>query len=167
MRMVQVIGVIVVAMSLGGCAGVRQQQALDRLQSQVGLLDERVSQLERMTQPGPSVSAFPSSIGIPGIGTEAAGASAASDRTASPDTTARAPSSAKPSTREIQQALKNAGFYQGEVDGKMGPLTRAGIEEFQRLHGLKDDGVVGRQTWAKLRVYLEGAGSEGTETALK
>ncbi|MBI4341198.1 MAG: peptidoglycan-binding protein [Candidatus Omnitrophica bacterium] len=67
--------------------------------------------------------------------------------------------SSKPSTREIQQALKDAGFYQGSVDGKMGPLTRQAVEEFQRVNGLTPDGVVGRQTWAKLKQYAGLSGS--------
>jgi peptidoglycan hydrolase-like protein with peptidoglycan-binding domain len=68
---------------------------------------------------------------------------------------------AKPSKREIQQALKNAGFYQGPVDGKIGPITRDAVKEFQRTNGLKADGVVGRQTWEKLSPYLELASKTG------
>lgn len=70
----------------------------------------------------------------------------------------------KGSAREIQQALKNAGFYQGAVDGKLGPQTRSAVREFQRVHGLKDDGVVGKQTWTKLRAYLD-VSAGGTEGA--
>ncbi len=66
------------------------------------------------------------------------------------------------STREIQQALKSAGFYQGAVDGKMGPKTRQAVREFQRVHGLKDDGKVGKQTWAKLAAYVNMAAGMNT-----
>ncbi len=58
--------------------------------------------------------------------------------------------SRQPSVRDIQRALKQAGFYQGNLDGKVGPLTKEAIVEFQRANGLKLDGVVGRQTWSKL-----------------
>jgi len=71
----------------------------------------------------------------------------------------------KPSTRDIQQALKNSGFYQGAVDGKMGPLTRDAIKEFQRVHGLKDDGVVGKQTWAQMSSYATLASDSGEAVA--
>ena len=52
--------VLVVTMGiLSGCAGGRTHQDLARVQSQVGLLEERVSQLERGTL-GSSSAASPS-----------------------------------------------------------------------------------------------------------
>jgi hypothetical protein len=59
-----------------------------------------------------------------------------------------------PSSSEIQQALKNAGFYEEDVDGKIGPKTRQAIREFQEKNGLKVDGIVGPKTWGELRKYL-------------
>ncbi len=59
----------------------------------------------------------------------------------------------KPTVQEIQTALKNAGLYGGEVDGKAGPKTKAAIEEFQKANNLKVDGKVGPQTWAALSTY--------------
>jgi peptidoglycan hydrolase-like protein with peptidoglycan-binding domain len=56
----------------------------------------------------------------------------------------------KPTTKEIQTALKNAGYYTGSVDGKVGPKTKKAIEEFQKANGLKVDGKVGPKTWAIL-----------------
>ncbi len=53
----------------------------------------------------------------------------------------------------IQQALKNSGHYDGALDGKIGPGTRSAIREFQRDSGLKPDGIVGRNTWQKLKAY--------------
>jgi len=60
----------------------------------------------------------------------------------------------KPTSIEIQTALKNAGVYAGNVDGKVGPLTKKAIEEFQQANGLKADGKVGPQTWGALGKYL-------------
>ncbi len=60
----------------------------------------------------------------------------------------------KPSPRDIQTALKNAGFYTGEVDGKVGPMTKKAIEDFQKAKGLKADGKVGPKTWEVLSAYL-------------
>ena len=57
-------------------------------------------------------------------------------------------------TRDIQKALKNALFYTGEIDGKLGPKTKRAIEEFQKAKGLKVDGKVGSKTWAELEKYL-------------
>jgi peptidoglycan hydrolase-like protein with peptidoglycan-binding domain len=55
---------------------------------------------------------------------------------------------------DIQTALKNAGFYAGAIDGKIGPRSRKAIEEFQKAKGLKVDGKVGPKTWAELERYL-------------
>ena len=60
----------------------------------------------------------------------------------------------KPSATEIQTALKNAGFYTGEVDGKIGHKTKKAVEEFQKANGLQADGKVGSKTWAALSKYL-------------
>ena len=57
--------------------------------------------------------------------------------------------------KRIQTALKNAGYYDSKIDGKIGKLSRRGIEEFQADKGLKVDGIVGKQTWAKLSEYLD------------
>ncbi len=59
-----------------------------------------------------------------------------------------------PSAQDIQQALKNAGLYDGEIDGKVGPKTNKAIEEFQAKNNLKADGKVGRKTWEKMKEYL-------------
>ena len=148
-------GVFVVAMlfMLTGCAGGRHRQALARLQSQVGLLDERITQLERASLGGTSTASFGSQMPIDAGSTMVTPST--SLRHSTIRETASAGSFAKPSTRAIQEALKNAGFYQGAVDGKWGPKTREAVKEFQRVHGLKDDGVVGRHTWAKLQTYAD------------
>jgi peptidoglycan hydrolase-like protein with peptidoglycan-binding domain len=62
---------------------------------------------------------------------------------------------ALPDDMTIQKALKNAGFYQGEIDGKIGPRSQEAIKEFQRKNNLVDDGKVGAKTWSLLKVYLE------------
>jgi murein L,D-transpeptidase YcbB/YkuD len=55
---------------------------------------------------------------------------------------------------EVQQALKNAGLYDGKIDGKVGPRTKNAVIEFQRQHGLKADGIIGQKTWNILKTYL-------------
>ena len=55
----------------------------------------------------------------------------------------------------IQTALKNAGYFQGEVDGKMGKNTRLAVREFQKANNLYSDGRVGKNTWMVLKEYLE------------
>ena len=56
---------------------------------------------------------------------------------------------------EIQQALTEAGFYTGKLDGIIGPKTRAAIRAFQDEQGLKVDGVCGPKTWEKLKTFLQ------------
>jgi peptidoglycan hydrolase-like protein with peptidoglycan-binding domain len=63
----------------------------------------------------------------------------------------------KPSPREIQTALKNAGLYEGEIDGVIGPKTKKAIEDFQMQNNLKVDGKVGPKTWEKLKLFLNQA----------
>ena len=60
----------------------------------------------------------------------------------------------KPTDEEVQQSLKNAGFYTGKVDGVVGPRTQKAIRDFQAKNSLNSDGRVGPQTWAKLAPYL-------------
>lgn len=60
-----------------------------------------------------------------------------------------------PTPEEIQTALKNAGFYKGQIDGKIGPKSQQAILDFQKANDLKQDGKVGPKTWAKLREYLK------------
>ncbi len=59
------------------------------------------------------------------------------------------------SVEKLQTALKNAGLYTGKVDGKIGAGTKLAIKEFQKSHGLKSDGVVGKKTWDELKAYLK------------
>jgi len=61
----------------------------------------------------------------------------------------------KVSPEKIQRALKSAGVYTGQVDGRIGAGTKEAIIEFQKSHGLKADGVLGRRTWDALKTYLK------------
>lgn len=56
----------------------------------------------------------------------------------------------KPTNKNIQQALKNAGIYNGPVDGNIGPKSKKAIRDFQTQNGLSPDGKVGARTWKKL-----------------
>lgn len=57
--------------------------------------------------------------------------------------------------QQVQSALKNAGYYDGSIDGKIGSMTKKAIKEFQKDHGLKVDGVIGKKTWMEMKNYLE------------
>jgi len=68
--------------------------------------------------------------------------------------TATVASASEMSETDIQRALKNAGYYAGVLDGKIGSMTKAAIREFQDDMGLKVDGIAGRNTKEKLFKYL-------------
>lgn len=69
----------------------------------------------------------------------------------------------KPTPIEIQTALKNANFYAGVIDGKLGPKTKKAITDFQKANGLAGDGRVGPKTWSVLSKYLNPMPAEKTE----
>ena len=66
--------------------------------------------------------------------------------------------------REIQKALKSAGFDPGSVDGRMGARTRTAIRDFQIANGLEPDGKVGPRTWNKLEAHLTSAAAPASST---
>jgi peptidoglycan hydrolase-like protein with peptidoglycan-binding domain len=69
-----------------------------------------------------------------------------------------------PTPDQIQTALKNAGYYKGTIDGKIGPKSIKAIEAFQNDNGLKADGKVGRKTWEILQVHLNKATTTSVTT---
>ena len=63
----------------------------------------------------------------------------------------------KPTNIAIQNALQKAGFYNGKIDGDIGPKSKKAIENFQSANGLKVDGKVGLKTWEALSKHLSSA----------
>lgn len=59
------------------------------------------------------------------------------------------------SNQEIQIALKNAGYYEGVIDGILGSRSRDAIRRFQQDNGLKDDSIAGPRTQEKLTKYID------------
>ncbi len=68
----------------------------------------------------------------------------------------------QPSAEAIQTALKNAAYYSGAIDGKLGPKSQKAIEDFQRDNSLVADGKVGAKTWSKLQAHLNVAPAQKT-----
>ncbi|BAY29199.1 peptidoglycan binding domain-containing protein [Nostoc carneum NIES-2107] len=56
----------------------------------------------------------------------------------------------KDAVKEMQIILHTEGFLKKEPDGYFGGETERAVKNFQRVYGLKDDGVVGAATWAVL-----------------
>ena len=60
--------------------------------------------------------------------------------------------------RQVQEQLKTAGLYKGEIDGRMGPDTRRAIATFQEQNGMQNTGRLDQQTLAA----LDNGGNAGT-----
>lgn len=69
--------------------------------------------------------------------------------------------------KQIQQNLKDWGFYFGEVDGIYGSKTTEAVKKFQTTNGLKVDGITGDATLKALGISSSSAsGSYSNELQL-
>lgn len=59
-----------------------------------------------------------------------------------------------PNVKQIQIALKNAGYNPGPLDGRMGKKTKEGIKAFQKANNLMESGKADKETWDLLKGYL-------------
>ncbi len=149
---------IVVALGLVGCVTTRGGQGTGTAVSNAQQQETRVSDLEKAVQDKDTT--------IRGLEEQLDNArrtehdrydSNRNDRLEKSDadaTSKKVTNVSKATKKQIQAALKNAGFYNGPVDGKFGQLTTTAVKEFQKANNLKDDGKVGQQTWAKLSEHL-------------
>ena len=60
--------------------------------------------------------------------------------------------------KKVQETLRDKGYYSGNVDGLMGPQTRAGIREYQKSEKLPVTGHLDAETSGKLGVGPESVG---------
>ena len=60
----------------------------------------------------------------------------------------------RPTPKQIQIALRNAGYNPGKIDGRMGKLSKDAIKAFQSANNLTADGKMGKKTWSLLKEYL-------------
>lgn len=65
------------------------------------------------------------------------------------------PLEANAKVEEVQKLLKLYGYPIGNVDGKIGPATRASILQFQKNNGLDETRFIDNATWAKLHMFDE------------
>ena len=81
----------------------------------------------------------------------AASTSAPATNPAQPTTPAVTPSAA---VKQLQQELGQLNYYEGPVDGLMGPQTIAAIKDLQRQAGLPQTGTMNAATQKALENYL-------------
>ncbi len=131
--------------SLSGCATCRKQNNIEMqglknqisvLESQVQTKDEEIGSLKEALSKTQEEKIISSSRGFGNRGV-----------------VSRVKS--RPNAKQIQTALRNAGYNPGPIDGKIGKQTREAIRSFQKDNNLQVDGGVGKKTWELLRNYLE------------
>lgn len=129
-----------------GCASKGTTKSrVNALEAQMGVMTDEVARLDQ------SLQETRAALGVARASSYDAGPVSANTAIY------RTPSGFELPSKDIQQALKGAGYYQGTVDGKIGPSTKSAVKAFQKDHGLDADGVVGKGTWNKLKVYLTGS----------
>jgi murein L,D-transpeptidase YcbB/YkuD len=144
------IAIIVLPIALQGCKGKVEKSAedpnLEATDTMMPLpMDDMTSAQQAaqnvIVEPAQSLASepIPATAALPEIAEKAAAAvtNVAQDR-----------------NKDIQRALKSAGFYTGAIDGKIGPRTKKAVIDFQKANGLKADGKVGPKTLAALDKYL-------------
>ena len=136
-KIVLVISVFVLAVSFYGCG--KKQQALEDMQQPMSM--ETLATMNTASVFEPKVEATSTVV----VTTPVGQAKLEPLPPAGPY---------KPTVNEVQTALKNAGFYVGNIDGKLGPNTKKAITEFQKSQGLVADGKVGPKTWDLLSKQL-------------
>lgn len=55
----------------------------------------------------------------------------------------------------VQISLMAAGYYEGDIDGLMGPMTRSALERYQRASGFAVTGTVTPEVLDAFRISLE------------
>jgi Flp pilus assembly protein TadD len=125
--------------SLSGCATSARQKDLEiqRLRNQVSVLQTQLDQRQEETAVARS-AVKPKVVSMPMRSSKKVIGEA----------------KLRPSIKQVQIALKNAGYYSGAIDGKLGSQTRDAIKAFQRANNLLADGRVGKKTWSLLRDHL-------------
>jgi peptidoglycan hydrolase-like protein with peptidoglycan-binding domain len=137
------LGLVVFVFSLTGCATTRKKQELEvqGLKNQISALEAQIQSKDE------EINSLKDSLARVTEEKEKAESQIYSKK-------ALGEVKSRPSVKQIQIALRNAGFEPGAIDGKMGRQTREAIKAFQRAHNLAADGKVGKQTWALLKDYL-------------
>jgi len=136
---------LLVCVFFAGCAAARKKDTqIEELRSHVSSLESELERKDERIKSLESTAESPDSTRMNQgyVTTTAAGNEEKTKRVS------------RMSARQIQTALKNAGYYKGPLDGKLGRQARKAIKAFQRAQGLKPDGMVGKRTALRLRKYL-------------
>jgi len=153
-----VLFVMISLIALSGCASRKTSKKVDTLQAQMGVVTDELVRLDQSLQDTRAAlqAEEAKKTALTGeLGATESRIGALHEEEGVIKGIYRTPSGFELPGVNIQKALKKAGYYDGKLDGKVGPGTRDAIRAFQKDNGLKADGVCGRQTWNKLKSYLE------------
>jgi peptidoglycan hydrolase-like protein with peptidoglycan-binding domain len=83
-------------------------------------------------------------------------ATEASDSPSPSPTASRSPRPTRPpaptyDVKAVQTQLTSLGYYASAIDGERGPARRSAVMAFQKVQGMRADGVVGKTTLAALK----------------
>ncbi|HUK59326.1 MAG TPA: peptidoglycan-binding domain-containing protein [Stellaceae bacterium] len=156
MRSALIVGVSIVALSLGGCSWIERETGLGG-----------GNQATASSQPTPATSMSGTSQAatpVPSAGPTTApppqGEQAQSGSTTKSASMHRHHMTASNDVRQAQQKLKDDGDYQGKIDGLAGPQTHHALVAYQQKNQLKQTGRLDRATRDKLG--LGGAAASGS-----
>jgi hypothetical protein len=101
-----------------------------------------------------SAPAAPASTSAPAAPASPAAATTPSANPAQPTTPAAPAVVPSASVQKLQRELGQLNYYEGPVDGVMGPQTSAAVKDLQRQAGLPQTGTMNAATQAALDNYL-------------
>ncbi len=140
-RVVVLLVLLIFVLGASGCATVRKQKDLEiqGLRNQVSVLEAQIQDKDQ------EISSLREAL-----------AKTEEEKTAKEAKAKKVIGEVKsrPTAKQIQIALRNAGYNPGALDGKMGRQTREAIRAFQQANNLTADGKVGKKTWVLLKDYL-------------
>ena len=141
------------AIGLTGCVTTKNKTSMDQLQTRIGELEQKLEEKDaelvdlkyEVKDLASQVETTKSSDSMPMAASTGPSVSVSTN-----DGAIKVGASAI----DVQTALKNAGFYSGKIDGKVGSGTKKAIQSFQKSRNLAADGVVGKKTWEQLQTFL-------------
>ena len=153
---IRLMTLIILGAFLTGCATTKNKTSMDQLQTRIveleQKLDEKDAEIVDLKYELKDVSTKVDSIHtVESAPSHSSAAMSAEPSVEKNDSVVKVSASAV----AIQTALKNAGFYNGAIDGKIGSQTKRAVVSFQKSRNLKADGVIGKRTWEELKSYLQ------------
>ncbi|HLD69208.1 MAG TPA: peptidoglycan-binding protein [Candidatus Omnitrophota bacterium] len=142
---------LIFVFGLAGCATTRKEAAGDPMQMRITQLEEQLQQKDdEINDLKDQMQGLSEDVKKKDSYSRRSGGSATSNFSYKKDGILRV----DVNPDQVQLALKNAGYYNGPVDGKIGEKTKRAVAEFQKAHNLNADGVIGKKTWNVLKTYL-------------